>query len=138
LEEGVVVKLSSTRDYGFIKPDNKSYRKDIIFHRTKLVNTRQFPSVGDRVQFYVTKRKDGYGANEIRVQVQLCTDIPIKIEWSPNHTGADPLRQSPLFSFSFRFTVLNQMIYLVCSNFTQSRKTTDLKHNFIVINTGIW
>ena len=69
LEEGVVVTLSSTQNYGFIRPDNKSYGKDIIFHRTKLVNTRQLPSVGDRVQFYVTKRREGYGANEIRVQV---------------------------------------------------------------------
>ena len=68
-EEGVVVRLSSEQDFGFITSDCKSYGKDIFFHRRSLVNKGQLPHVGDRVQFYITKTKKGYEANEIRVQV---------------------------------------------------------------------
>jgi cold shock CspA family protein len=68
-EEGVVVRLSSEQDFGFITSDSKSYGKDIFFHRRCLVNKGQLPHVGDRVQFYITKTKKGYEANEIRVQV---------------------------------------------------------------------
>ena len=69
-EEGVVVRLSKDEDFGFITPDSKSYGKDLFFHCGRcLVNKGQIPHVGDRVQFYVSKRKQGYEANEVRIQV---------------------------------------------------------------------
>ena len=71
LEEGVVVQLSKGQDYGFITPDSKSYGADAFFHRRSLVNKGQFPNIGDRVQFHMSKTKKGYEANEIRVQVRL-------------------------------------------------------------------
>ncbi|XP_028400085.1 uncharacterized protein LOC114523387 [Dendronephthya gigantea] len=71
LEEGVVVRLASGQDFGFIKPDSKEYgRADIFFHRRNLMNREQRPHVDDRVQFYTTKTKKGYEANDIRVQSQ--------------------------------------------------------------------
>ena len=73
-EEGVVVRLSEGKDYGFITPDNKSYGADAFFHLRCLVNKGQFPNIGDRVQFYMSKTKKGYEANEIRVQVSLYTN----------------------------------------------------------------
>ncbi|CAB4029567.1 cold shock domain-containing [Paramuricea clavata] len=72
-EEGVVVRLSSGQDFGFITSDSKSYGKDIFFHRRSLVNKGQLPHVGNRVQFYITKTKKGHEANEIRVQNQAAS-----------------------------------------------------------------
>ena len=80
-EEGVVVRLSSGQDFGFITPENTSYGKDVFFHRRCLVNKGQFPRVNDRVQFYISSTKKGYEANEIRVQVEVYTILTTTLLW---------------------------------------------------------